>query len=73
MLKTCLEYLSAKLRGFAHEEDGLVTVEWVAIAAAVVVGGIAITWTVLQSLEPVASSIGGTLTGVAGTAPTNPF
>lgn len=60
------------LEAFANDEDGMVTVEWVAISAAVVVGGIALAWAVLESLDPVATSIGGTLNGVAGTAPTNP-
>ena len=68
--------MSAVIRGkilkFLTNDEGLVTVEWVAIAAAVVVGGIAISWTVLDSLDPVAGTVGGTLAGVAGTAPTQP-
>jgi Flp pilus assembly pilin Flp len=59
------------LRRFFFEDDGMVTVEWVAIAAAVTVGGIAIAWTVLNSMDPAASSVGATLDGVPA-APTQP-
>jgi Flp pilus assembly pilin Flp len=54
------------LLAFLKDESGLVTVEWVAIAAAVVVGGIAIAWAVLDQLDPVAATIGTTLSGVPG-------
>jgi hypothetical protein len=60
------------VKNFVCEDDGMVTVEWVAISAAIVVGGIAIAWAVLDSLDPAAATIGGTLDGVAGTAPTAP-
>jgi hypothetical protein len=60
------------LKNFLFDDDGMVTVEWVAISAAIVVGGIAIAWAVLDSLDPAAATIGGTLDGVAGTAPTAP-
>jgi Flp pilus assembly pilin Flp len=54
------------LKRFRKDEDGAMTVEWVAIAAAVVVGAVAITYTVLDNLDPVASAVGEGLTGVAG-------
>ena len=57
---------------FAQDEAGLVTVEWVSIAAAVVVGGIAIAYLVLGGLNPVATQISSTLNGVPGTAPDCP-
>lgn len=43
---------------FIRREDGLVTVEWVALAAAVVVGGIAVVWVVMDTMEGVSQSIG---------------
>lgn len=54
---------------FCSDESGVVTVEWVAIAAAVTIGAIAIAWTVLGSLQAPASAIGSTLMGVQGSAP----
>ena len=46
------------VKRFRKDEDGAMTVEWVAIAAAVVVGAVvAITWAVLDSLQPVAADI----------------
>ena len=53
------------LQRFRKDEDGAMTVEWVAIAAAVVVGAVAITYTVLNNLDPVAAAVGGGLTDVA--------
>jgi hypothetical protein len=58
---------------FVKSEEGLVTVEWVAIACAVVVGGIAIAWIVLSGLQGPAGQIAGTLSGVPGQLPSNPF
>jgi Flp pilus assembly pilin Flp len=54
------------LQRFRKDEDGAMTVEWVAIAAAVVVGAVAITYTVLNNLDPVAAAVGGGLETVAG-------
>jgi hypothetical protein len=50
------------LRNFSIEEHGVVTVEWVALAGAVVVGAIAIGWIVLNSLKAPASTITSGLT-----------
>jgi hypothetical protein len=59
-------------RGFlsrlAKSEDGLVTVEWVALAAAMVVGAVSIGWLVMVNLKGPAASIG---TGINTTANTN--
>jgi Flp pilus assembly pilin Flp len=51
---------------FFKDEDGAMTVEWVAIAAAVVVGAVALTWSVLSNLDPVADAIGTSLTDAVG-------
>jgi hypothetical protein len=39
------------LVSFWHNESGLVTLEWVALAAAVVVGGITLVWLVVSNVE----------------------
>lgn len=64
------ESLSLVLRRLRKDEDGAMTVEWVAIAAAVVVGAIALTWSVLDNLDPVADAIGTSLTDAVGTIQT---
>ena len=61
------------MRRFLKAEDGVVTVEWVAIAAALTIGAIVIAWTVLESLQPAASTIGDTIDSAAGPLPANPF
>lgn len=53
------------VRRFGRDEGGLVTVEWVSLAAAVVVGGMAICWLVLGGLSSPATAIGTQLSGVA--------
>lgn len=57
------------IRKFWASEEGLVTVEWVALASALVVGAIAIGWMVLDSLHAPAQAIGGDITAHAGTDP----
>ncbi len=52
------------------DEHGAMTVEWVAIAAAVTVGAVALTWSVLNNLDPVAAAIGSNLTDAVGTIQT---
>jgi Flp pilus assembly pilin Flp len=61
------------MRRFLKAEDGVVTVEWVAIAAALTIGAIVIAWTVLDSLQPAASTIGSTINDAGGPLPPNPF
>jgi Flp pilus assembly pilin Flp len=50
------------LRSFAKDEKGVVTVEWVALAGAVVIGAIAVGWIVLNNLKAPASTIGTNIT-----------
>ena len=47
---------------FGRSEKGLVSVEWVALAACMVIGAVAISFMVMQSLVGVANSIGNQLT-----------
>ena len=62
----------AVVNRFYKDEDGAMTVEWVAIAAAaaVVVGAVTVTWSVLASLDPVADAIGSSLSDAVGTIET---
>ena len=60
-----LSQLTRKIRRFGKEDDGAMTVEWTAIAAAVVIGAVAITYQVLDGLDPVAETIGSSLSNVA--------
>ena len=57
---------------FARENHGLVTVEWVAIAAAVVVGAITVAWVVFGNVRTEANSVGSTIENVANTPVTQP-
>ena len=50
------------VRRFFSSEEGLVTVEWVALAGAVVIGGITVVWIVLNNLQTPANSVGSNLT-----------
>jgi Flp pilus assembly pilin Flp len=59
------------LRGFAGNERGLVTVEWVALAGAVVIGGITVVWIVMNNLQTPASSIGSNITSCETSAAQN--
>jgi Flp pilus assembly pilin Flp len=59
------------LRGFVVSEEGLVTVEWVALAGAIVVGAIAVGWLVMNSMSTPATAIGTTV-GTAQTHQNNP-
>ena len=46
------------LRCFARREDGLVTVEWVALTAAMVVAAIVISFSVMEKTNKQAKTIG---------------
>lgn len=61
------------IKRFFKDESGLVTVEWVAIAAALVVGAISIAWAVLGSLEAPAATIGSTIGSVPSDLGDSPF
>jgi len=56
--RECLHRTGADLRGFWASEDGLVTVEWVALAGAIIIGAIAVGWLVMRSLSAPANAIG---------------
>jgi Flp pilus assembly pilin Flp len=57
--------LSQKLlAAFVADEKGLVTIEWVGIAAVVVVAGIVITTFIMQGASDLGGDIGGTLDNV---------
>ena len=63
-----MKRLAARLGRFGKQDDGLVTVEWIAIAAAVVIGGVALVWTLYNQLAPgPGSAISSTITGIANT------
>ena len=51
--------LKNKMRNFVRVEDGLVTVEWVALTAGMVVAAVAIGFIVMQNTYAEASLIGG--------------
>ena len=54
--------LKGWVRSFGRDEGGLVTVEWVALAGAVVIGGITVVWLVMNNLQTPASNVGSNLT-----------
>ena len=53
--------LSGWLRGFGRHEDGLVTVEWLAVAGTVVIGGITAVWLTLNNLQNTGAGISNTV------------
>ena len=61
------------LKRFRKDENGAMTVEWVAIAAAVVVGAVFLTYEVLGNLRPTAEAVGTSLTEIPQNMPPNPF
>jgi len=67
MMISINNYLRSGLRVFMKKEDGLVTVEWVALSAAVVVGGITLVWLVISNLKTPAASIGTQIDAAANT------
>ena len=62
------ERLRREMHAFAVSEEGLVTVEWVALAGAVIIGAIAVGWIVMRSLSSPANTIGTTVS--SGTSST---
>jgi hypothetical protein len=55
---------------FWREDLGLVTLEWVALAAAVVVGGITLVWLVVSNVEKSAPKVGTGISNAASTTVT---
>ena len=52
----------ATFKRFFSSQSGLVTVEWVALAGAVVIGGITAAWIVMNNLKTPANAVGSNLT-----------
>jgi len=50
---------------FARSENGVLTVEWVALAACMAVGAVVLSFMVMSSLSGTAHCIGNQLNGVA--------
>lgn len=57
---------------FVKNTSGLVTVEWVAIAAAIVIGAVTIAWLVHTNVKGQANSVGSPINEVANTAVSQP-
>jgi hypothetical protein len=70
-----MKSLINKARQFVRVEDGLVTVEWVALTAGMVVAAVAIGFIVMSNTYDEASSVGGgilsTTSSVYGTGGSN--
>ena len=60
-----------RLRAFLENDSGLVTVEWVALAGAVVIGGITVVWIVMNNLQTPASAVGSNITSCESFAASN--
>jgi len=69
-MKNSSGFLSG-LRSFIREEDGLVTVEWVALTAGMVIAAIAIGFTVINNTKTAAAIIGGLIETPANAKYTN--
>jgi len=50
---------------FGRSEEGVITVEWVALAAAMVIGAVTISFFVMSSLAGTAKCDGNSLSGLA--------
>ena len=56
-----LERIIGRLRFFLRSNDGLVTLEWVVIAAAVIIIGVAVIIILKPSVDVAASSVGSNI------------
>ena len=63
--------LAAFLRGFFKADDGLVTVEWVALAGALVIGAITVGWIVMNGLSTPATAIDTSIVACSNAAATS--
>jgi len=58
------------LHNFARREDGLVTVEWVALTASMIIAAVVVSYTVMHNANTQAQNVGNgittTLNGVYG-------
>ena len=59
---------TAVLRDFISRDEGVVTVEWVALAGALVIGAITIGWIVMNGLSTPATNVGTALSNCSSTA-----
>jgi len=57
--------LKNKIRNFIRVEDGLVTVEWVALSAGMVVAAIAVGFIVMQTTYNEGQNVGSNIIGTA--------
>ena len=55
------------LRNFAKADDGLVTVEWVALTAGMVIAAVAIGYAVMNNTKRSASKVGAGISGAITT------
>ena len=55
------------LRNFARREEGLVTVEWVALTAAMVIAAVVISFTVMNNTNTAAKTVGGNISTTVDT------
>jgi len=55
------------LRNFVRLDDGLVTVEWVALTAAMVIAAVVISFTVMQNTNTAAKTVGGNISNTVDT------
>ena len=56
---------------FGRDDEGLVTVEWVALAGAVVIGGITVVWIVMNNMQTPAAAVGSNITTCEASAAQN--
>jgi hypothetical protein len=74
-MKTCnrkLTWAFTRFAKFTGRDSGLVTVEWVALAAAMVIGAVTIAWFVGVNVKNQSGSVGSTINSVAKTTTTQP-
>ncbi len=60
-----MKALRKTIRRFITVEDGLVTVEWVALTAGMVVAAVAIGFIVMSNTYKAASKVGGNILGIS--------
>jgi len=60
-----MKALQKNIRRFITVEDGLVTVEWVALTAGMVVAAVAIGFIVMSNTYKAASKVGGNILGIS--------
>ena len=63
-----INFDAAVLRNFVRAENGMVTVEWVALAGAIVIGAITVGWILMNGLSTPANSVGNALSNCMSTA-----